>query len=111
MDADFPRLRNKYETFHTDDITNVQFLKHAVIHGFIFTRTNFVTFGIYLDFAHGILKHIKRNGAHDALTHDTSGNAHFLEFGIVFREFLKNFCGGGIHLVFGCRIGINAEVQ
>ena len=111
VDADFTCLCDKHEALHTDNIADIQFLEHAVIHRFVFTRTNLVTFGIDLDFAHCILKHVKRNSAHDALAHDTSSDTYLLEFGVVFRKLFENFSGGGIHFIFGCRIGINAEIQ
>ena len=111
VDADFACLRGEHETFHADNITDVQFLENAVIHRFVLAWTNVVTFGIDLDFAHGILQYVEGDGTHNALTHNTSGNAHLLEKAVVLREFLKDFSSGGVHLVGGSGVGIDAQIE
>ena len=111
VDADLAGLRGEHETLHADDVADVQFLEHAVVHRLVLAGTDLVAFGIDLDFAHGILEHVEGDGTHNALTHNTSGDADLLEEAVVFRVFLQNLGGGGVHLVGGGRVGVNAQIK
>ncbi len=90
---------------------NIQFFEDAVVHGFVLAGAKLVAFGVDLDAAHGVLDLEERDSSHDALGHDTTGDADILEFAVVFRKFLQNLCGSGIYLIFRCRIRIDSKIQ
>ena len=98
MDADGTGLCGEHEALHTDDVADVEFLEDGVVHRFIFAGANLVAFDVDLDSADGILEFVEGDGAHDALAHDTTGEAHILEKGVVGRIFFKDFFRIGIHL-------------
>jgi hypothetical protein len=89
MDGDFSHSRAEDESFHTDNISDIQEPKHLI------GVTQIILFQIDLDPPLGILKMEERRLPHPSKRHDPSGNGDLADFATVV-ESCKNLPGKGV---------------
>ena len=106
----FAGLGAEHKTRYAHKVADVeQFLEHHVIEVLVFVGTKLVAVNIHLNAALAVLNFHKRSLAHNAAAHHASGNAHLAWLGVVAEGFL-HLGGVSVHLVFGCRIRVDAHI-
>ena len=110
VDGELARLGDEGEALDAHDVADVQeFLEDGVVHRLVLAGADFVALDIHLDASGRVLQLHEGGGAHDAAGHDASGDADVAEVAFFGAVSFRDFDGGGIDGIQGCRIGVDAQ--
>ena len=110
MDGGLTHLGNKHIARYADNVADVeQALEDGIVEGLVLPGAYLVALDVELDATRVVLQLDKGGGAHDAAAHDAAGEADVLEERVVLGVALKDVGGGGVDLVEGGGIGVDAE--
>ena len=109
MHRDFPCFGTEDETFHTDEVTQIEeFLHQRVVEGLIFFGADVIACDIHLDTSTRIEKFEEGSLTHHATAHHATCDANltgFVFIAEVFDDFIAKSVGG----IFCCGIRVNAK--